>query len=76
MNLLELDSTAEGMFTYLRQQTDNPLDSVAILGITLLKIFDRATDGTLSLPVFAEDFKQSLIASYAAKTDSGTETRQ
>jgi len=72
MNELEIDAISEGLLKYLSTQTENPLDAISILGITLLKIFDRATDGTLTIARFAEDFKQSLLASYTTRSDQGS----
>lgn len=76
MTDLELDAFAEGLFKYLSSATAEPLDAIAVLGITLLKIHARATDGTVPIAKFAEDIRRSLIESHAAQSAQGTETRQ
>ena len=76
MNDLELNSIAEGVFAYLQSKSESPLDGIAILGMTLLRIFDEGTDGTVTMEKFAEDFKRSLLASYKAKSAVGPETMQ
>ncbi len=71
MTDLELDSIAEGLFKYILEQTDSPLDGISILGITLLKVFHAGTDGTTPIESLAEDFKLSLIDSYNTKSSPG-----
>lgn len=75
MNQLEMDAVAEGLFLHLQKQSDNPLDGIAILGMTLLKIFDNAAQH-ITIEKFAEDFKLSLLESYKAKSSQGPATRQ
>ena len=72
MNQLETHAAAEGLFTYLKDNYPSPLDGIAVLGLTLLMIFDTSTDGTITIARFAEDFKQSLLASYKTKSDQGS----
>lgn len=76
MNVLEIDVIAEGLFKYLVEKTEHPLDGIAVIGITLLKVFDSSTDGTVTIAKFAEDFKKSLLESYKTKTAVGPETKQ
>jgi len=76
MNDLELNSVAEGVFAYLQSKSESPLDGIAILGMTLLRIFDEGTDGTLGIERFAEAFKRSLLLSYKAKSAEGPGTMQ
>ena len=76
MTDLELDAIAEGLFKYLQEQSENPLDGIAILGITLLKVYKSGTDGTIPIERFMEDFKLSGIASFRSASAKGTETKQ
>ena len=71
MTDLELNSIAEGILAYLLSKTESPLDGIAILGFTLLRVFDLGTDRTITINQFAEDFKQSMLKSYKAKTSEG-----
>lgn len=75
MTDLELDAISEGVFKYLQEQAQDPMDVIAILGITLIKTYKSGT-GTITLERFAEDFKQCFIASAKAASAIGTETRQ
>jgi hypothetical protein len=75
MTDLELDSIAEGLFKYLVEQTEQPIDAIAILGITLLKVF-KAGSEDLSIATFASDFSRSLVESFNVASAQGTETRQ
>lgn len=72
MNTLELNSTAEGIFKYLKGRELSPVDCIGIVGIILLMIFDEANDGAITLDQFAEDFKTSLVASHKAKSNEGS----
>lgn len=80
MTDLELDALAEGVFKYLVEQTDSPLDAVSILGMCLLKVFARACtaqiDNMATIDAFAEDFRKSLVESFNSASAQGTETRQ
>ena len=78
MTNLELNAAAEGLFKYICEQTENSLDGIAIIGLTLLKIYDHGTDGTMTIDTFANDFRQSLIGSYKARkvVAQGNETVQ
>lgn len=76
MTDLELDAIAEGLFKYLVEQTDSPIDCISVLGMCLLKTFKAGTDGQVAITVFAEDFRKSLIESFNAASAEGTETRQ
>lgn len=75
-NDLELNAIAEGVFQYIQSKTESPLDGIAILGFTLLTIFDSGTDGSNTLDRFAEDFRRSLIESHKARSHSGPGTVQ
>ena len=72
MNDLEINSLADGIFAYIKEQSSNPLDGITIIGFVLLQIYDRGTDGTMPIEGFAEDFKQSLIKSYQANSNEGS----
>ena len=78
MTNLELNAAAEGLFKYICEHTKSPLDDIAIIGLTLLKIYDHAFDGPMTIDTFANDFKQSLIGSYKARkvAAQGNETVQ
>lgn len=76
MNELEIDAMAEGLFKYLVEKTEHPLDGIAVIGVTLLKVFDASTDSTITIDKFAEDFKKSLLESYKTRTAIGPETVQ
>mgnify|MGYP001613573156 CR=1 FL=1 len=76
MTDLELDAVAEGLFKYLLTQTETPLDAIAVLGMTLLKVFKAGSDGTIPIATFAKDFEKSLIESFNSASAQGTETRQ
>lgn len=76
MTELELDAIAEGLFKYLVSQTSEPLQAVAIIGVTLCKVWKAGSDGTIPITTFAEDFRKSLIESFNSASAPGTETRQ
>lgn len=76
MTDLELDAIAEGLFKYLVEQTDSPIDCISVLGMCLLKTFKVGTDGQVPIAVFAEDFKKSLIESFNNASAQGTQTTQ
>lgn len=76
MNTLELNSHAEGLFKYLSEKA-SPLDSIAILGMALLKVYDAGTNHeALPIAQFAEDIRASLVESYAARSAQGSERMQ
>lgn len=76
MKSLEINALAEGVFKYLKEQSENPLDTIAILGTALLMVFDQGTDGAISIERFAKDFHDGMLASYRAKSDKGPESLQ
>lgn len=76
MTDLELDAIAEGLFKYLVEQTDSPIDCISVLGMCVLKTFRAASNGESTISAFAEDFRKSLIESFNAASAEGTETRQ
>lgn len=76
MTDLELDSLAEGVFKYLVEATDSPVDCISILGMCLLKTFRVASSEDALIADFAEDFRKSLIESFNSASAQGTETRQ
>jgi hypothetical protein len=76
VNTLELDAHAEGLFKYLSDFA-TPLDSIAILGVALLKVYDAGTNHeALPIAQFAEDIRASLVESYTQRSSQGPETRQ
>ncbi len=75
MTDLELDALAEGIFKYIIENTESPIDGVAIIGMALLKIY-TAAGASIPIQTFADDFRASLIGSYNARSVEGTETRQ
>lgn len=76
MTHLEQHQVAEGILMHLQSTSDNPLDGVAILGLTLLMIFDQGTDRSFTIEKFAKEFGTSMIQSYKNRSLPGTETRQ
>lgn len=76
MTDLELDALAEGVFKYLVEATDAPVDCISILGMCLLKTFRAASSDGALIADFAEDFRKSLVESFNSASAQGTETRQ
>lgn len=76
MTDLELDAIAEGLFKYLVEQTDGPLETVAVIGVLLCKVFKAGSDGTTTIETFAGDFKKSLVESFNSASAQGTESIQ
>lgn len=77
MNDLEIDAIASGMFLYLKEQSPNPLDAIAILGIVLLKVYESGADKTkMTLESFANDFHQSLVETGKLKYMTGPKALQ
>ena len=75
MNDLEMNAIASGLFKYLTEQTESPVDGIAILGIVLLMIFDNAAHN-VTLTKFAKDFHDSMIETHAARSAQGPGTLQ
>ena len=75
MNDLEMNAIASGLFKYLIEQSESPIDGIAILGIVLLMIFDNASHGE-TLAQFAKDFHDSMIETHAARSAQGPGTLQ
>ena len=75
MKDLEMSAIADGLFKYLIEQTESPVDGIAICGMVLLMIFDNASKD-VTVAKFAEDFKASMIASHAARSAQGPGTLQ
>lgn len=77
MTDLEIDAIATGILTYIKAQTPDPRMGIAILGITLCKLYDDAC-GTDSLPftTFAGDFHASLLATHKDVSSPGPVTPQ
>ena len=75
MNDLEMNAIADGLFKYLTEQTESPIDGIAICGMVLLMIFDNASKD-VTLTKFANDFRDSMIASHAARSAQGPGTIQ
>lgn len=76
MNDIELDALAEGIFKFLIANTDEPRFAIAAIGIVLCKVYKAASDGTVPVATFAEDFKASFIESFNSASAQGTRTRQ
>lgn len=76
MTDLELDAITEGLFKYLVEQTDSPVDAIAILGTAMLWVFKAGSNGETTIVDFAEDLKNSLVQSFNSASAQGTETRQ
>lgn len=76
MTDLELDAIAEGLFKYLVEQSETPIDAISILGMTLLKVFRSGSDGQIPIATFAKNFERSLVESFNSASAPGTETRQ
>ena len=75
MNDLEMNAIASGLFKYLIEQSESPIDGIAILGIVLLMIFDNASKD-VTLAKFANDFRDSMIETHAARSAQGPGTIQ
>ena len=75
MSDLEMNAIAEGLFKYLVEQTENPIDGIAIIGMVLLMIFDNAPKN-VTLAKFAKDFHDSMIETHAARSAQGPGTIQ
>ena len=75
MNDLELDAIANGVFKYILEQTDHPLDGIAILGLVMLKIFENSARN-MTIEEYAHNIKDSLVESYRSASAEGTETVQ
>lgn len=75
MNDLELDAIANGVFKYILEQTDHPLDGIAILGLVMLKIFENSARN-MTIEEYAQNIKDSLVESYRSASAEGTETVQ
>ena len=77
MTSLETNHHAERLLAYLMTASEAPLDGVAILGLTLLKIYDSSTNPSgYTLERFAEDFKKSMLESYQQKSNTGSVSLQ
>lgn len=75
LNILELDAHAEGLYKYLTENTEAPVDGIAILGLALLKLYDRTSNGTMPFKDFAGDFHKSMLESYASRSTPGTSSK-
>lgn len=75
MSDLELNALAEGIFKYLLEKSETPLDGIAILGMALCMIYDNA-GGSEPFPAFAKAFHDSLIETQRNKSAPGTESIQ
>lgn len=75
MNILELDAHAEGLYKYLTENTERPLDGMAILGLALLKLYDRTSNVTMLFKTFAGDFHKSMLESYASRSTPSTSSK-
>ena len=75
LNILELDAHAEGLYKYLTENTERPLDGMAILGLALLKLYDRTSRQDSTFTEFADGFHKSMLESYAARSVGGTSSK-
>ena len=71
MNDLEINSIAGGMFLYLKQQSPDPIDGLAILGTIALLVFDNS-NRDMTIEAFADNFKSSLIESWKSRSMEGS----
>lgn len=76
MTDLELNAIAEGIFRYLTEKTESPLDGIAVLGMAFCIIYDKTNDGSISFADLAKSFHESLIDTQRSASDSGTERMQ
>lgn len=78
MNTLELNATADSLLGLIKSSTDSPREGIAILGLTLCKLYDDACGDADALPFakFAGDFHMSLLATHRDVSSSGPMTRQ
>jgi hypothetical protein len=78
MNDAEINATAQGMFIYLRQHCDDPMDALAVLICLFLSFYE--TQGRKEYPVeeFAKKLGEDLIRFWSLRTEpsEGTETLQ
>lgn len=66
---LEINAMADGVFKYLAEKTDSPLDGLAIVGILMLKLFDCKAEGSpLTIEQFAKDFAEGLVETHKAQS--------
>ena len=71
-NDLALNALAEGILTYIRAQTADPREGIAVLGLALCLLYDNAADPeAISFPKFAKDFHDSLIATHKDVSHAG-----
>lgn len=75
MNDLEMNAIADGVFKYLIEKTESPVDGIAILGMALLMIFDNASKD-VTITKFAKDFHDGMLATHAARSAQGPGTLQ
>ena len=75
MTDLELNAIAEGIFRYLTEKTESPLDGIAVVGIVLC-ILHRSVGDSMSFADFAKSFHDSLIDTQRSVSDTGTERMQ
>lgn len=70
MTDLEINSIAEGIYRYLEERTETPLDGIAVLGIALC-ILHRNAGNDISFPEFAKSFHNSLLATHRSASAEG-----
>lgn len=77
MTDLELNAIAEGLLTYVKSISDDPRDGLAIFGIALCHLYDDSFDKTkMPFSTFADQFRDSLIATRKDVSHQGPVTRQ
>ena len=75
LNILELDAHAEGLCKYLTENTERPVDGMAILGLALLKLYDRTSRQDSTFTDFAAGFHKSMLESYNARSSVGPSSK-
>ena len=77
MNTLELNALAEGILTYIKTQSDNPHEGIAILGIALCMFYETCVDHSVcSFTEFARDFHDGIVATHKDVSAVGPGTVQ
>jgi hypothetical protein len=77
METLQLNAFADGILAYIKANTDNPRDGIAMLGLALCKLYDDAADPhALPFAQFAGDFHMSLLETHKDVSAMGSGTMQ
>ena len=75
MDDLSLNAIADGIYRYLAEKTETPLDGIAVLGITLCLIH-HASASAEPFASFAQSFHDSLIDTHRSASAEGPERMQ